>query len=254
MSDSDDLRRFLKSWPYDPENDARTTRGEDGREILQVRTPLGIEQFELDGRPDGERPHGHESALEYHAERLEAAKAAGHEREFELSPQECAELFHEGTLYYFRYVRLFQLRDWVRTVRDTSRNLRAFDFVHRYAQRQEDQQFLEKWRPYILRINASAAAMLEVDRHAYDRALRLADEALQKIQALEDIEDETFSVERDRSMASLRELAAQIKKNRPLSELEQLEHQLRRAIDRQEFERAAQLRDRIRELRKQQIC
>jgi hypothetical protein len=254
MSDSVDLRQFMKRWPYDPENDVRTARGEDGREILQVRTPLGIEQLEMDGRPDGERPHDRESVLEYHIERLEAAKTNGQESDFELSPAECAELFHEGTLYYFRYVRLFQLRDWARTIRDTSRNLRAFDFIHRYAQREEDQQFLEKWRPYILRINASAAAMLEVDRHAYDRALRLTDEALQKIQALEEIEDETFGVERDRSLAALRELAAQIKKNRPLSELEQLEHQLRRAIERQEFERAAQLRDRIRELRKQHIC
>ena len=43
-------------------------------------------------------------------------------------------------------------------------------------------------------------------------------------------------------MEALRELASQIQKNRPLSELEQLEHQLSRAIERQEFERAAQLR------------
>jgi protein-arginine kinase activator protein McsA len=53
---------------------------------------------------------------------------------------------------------------------------------------------------------------------------------------------------------ALRELESQIQKNRPLSELEKLEHQLRRAIDTQEFERAARLRDRIRELRQQHIC
>jgi protein-arginine kinase activator protein McsA len=40
-----------------------------------------------------------------------------------------------------------------------------------------------------------------------------------------------------------------------MSELEQLEHQLRRAIERQEFERAAVLRDRIRLLRNPpQVC
>jgi protein-arginine kinase activator protein McsA len=33
-----------------------------------------------------------------------------------------------------------------------------------------------------------------------------------------------------------------------------LERQLRRAIERQDFERAAELRDRIRELKKQGIC
>ena len=254
MNDSADLRRILKAWPYDPEHDARIVRGEDDREVLQVRTPLGLEQYEMDGRPDGLRPHGMESALEYHLHCLNQAKFAGREADFELSPQECSELFQEGTLYYFRYVRLFQLKDWARTVRDTARNLRAFDFLHRYAQREEDQQFLEKWRPYVLRVHASAAAMLEVDKGAYDDASRVTREAIRNVESLEDLEDETFRFERERSLTALRELESQIQKNRPLSELEKLEHQLRRAIDTQEFERAARLRDQIRELRQQHIC
>jgi len=248
------LRRILKNWPYDPEHDARIIRGEDSREVLQVRTPLGLEQYEMDGRPDGLRPHGMESALEYHLHRLNQAKFSGREADFELGPEECGELFQEGTLYYFRYVRLFQLKDWARTVRDTERNLRAFDFLHRYAQREEDQQFLEKWRPYILRVHASAAAMVEVEKGAYDEAARITRETIRKVESLEDLEDETFRFERERSLTALRELDSQIKKNRPLSELEKLEHQLRRAIDTQEFERAARLRDRIRELRQQHIC
>jgi hypothetical protein len=254
MSDSADLRKILKSWPYDSENDARTIRGDDGRELLQVRTPLGIEQYEMDGRPDGARPHGMESALEYHQQRLNQAKFSGRESDFDLGPQECSELFQEGTLYYFRYVRLFQLKDWARTARDTARNLRAFDFLHRHARREEDQQFLEKWRPYVLRVNASAQAMLELDKGAYDEAAKITRQAIQTIEALDDLEEETFTFERERSVTALRELLSQIQKNRPLSELERLEKQLRRAIDKQEFERAAQLRDRIRDLRQQQTC
>ena len=254
MNDSADLRRILKAWPYDPEHDARIVGGEDGREVLQVRTPLGLEQYEMDERPDGLRPHGMESALEYHLHRFTQAKFAGREADFVLSSQECSELFQEGTLYYFRYVRLFQLKDWVRTIRDTARNLRAFDFLHHHARREEDQQFLEKWRPYVLRVHASAAAMFEVDKGAYDDASRVTREAIRKVESLEDLEDETFRFERERSLMALRELESQIQKNRPLSELEKLEHQLRRAIDTQEFERAARLRDRIRELRQQHIC
>ena len=75
-----------------------------------------------------------------------------------------------------------------------------------------------------------------------------------KIEGLEDMEDESFKFERERSVTALRELADQIQNNRPLSELEQLQRQLQRAIERQEFERAAQLRDRIKALKKQQIC
>jgi len=253
MSDSLDLRGFLKAWPYDPEHDARIARGEDGREILQVRTPLGLEQYEMEGRPDGERPHGLESALEYYAQRLEQARAAGGETNFELKPRECQELFNEGTLYYFRYVRLFQLRDWARTVRDTTRNLRVFDFVHRHARREEDQQYLEKWRPYILRMKGSATAMLALEKQAHDEALRLTSEAIEQIEALDELDEETFKFERERSVTALRDLAEQIRKNRPMSELEQLEKQMRGAIERQEFERAAQLRDKIRGLKEAKV-
>jgi hypothetical protein len=213
-----------------------------------------VEQYEMDGRPDAERPHGMESALEFHQRRLEEAKIAGKEREFALSESDCAELFNEGTLYYFRYVRLFQLREWARTIRDTARNLRAFDFVNAHASREEDRQFLEKWRPYILRVNACAGAMMAIDHREHHKALRIANEGIEKIEALPELDDETFHFERDRSLTALRELAAQIQKNRPRSEMEQLEEQLRRAIQKQEFERAAQLRDKLRELRRQHTC
>ncbi len=254
MSDSVDLRRLLQSWAYDPDNDARLARGDDGREILQVRTPLGVEQYEIEGRPDGLRPHGMESAFEFYAKRLAAAKAGGREDEFGLNPQQCGELFTEGTLFYFRYVRLFQLKDWPRTIRDTARNMEVFDLVHRYAEREEDRQFLEKWRPYIIRVNATAAIMLELDKQSYESALKLANDAAGQIEGLGEMEDETFKFEQERSLGAMRELATQIQRNRPLSELEQLEHQLRRAIERQEFERAAQLRDKIRALKKQHVC
>ncbi len=252
MNDSVDLRRLLQGWPYDPEQEARIVRGDDGRSILQVRTPLGIEQYELDGRPDGARPYEKESVLDHYLELLQKAKTDGREAEFDLGPQECGELFSEGTLYYFRYARLFQLKEWERTVRDTARNLRAFDLAHRYARRPEDQQFLEKWRPYILRVNATAAAMIRLDHHAYDKALTLLEQAVAVIEGLPELDDDTFSFERERSLTGLRDMAAQIRKNRPLSQVEQLERQLHRAIERQEFESAARLRDRIRTLKKPQ--
>jgi len=255
MNDSFDLQPLLASWPYDPENDARLLRGQDGREILQVRTPLGIEQYEIDGRPDGARPHGMETALEYFQQRFARLKGSEKEDSFKLTSKQCSELFNEGTLYYFRYVRLFQLKDWVRTIRDTARNLQAFDFIRRHAEREEDQMFLEKWRPYILRVNASAAAMHALELRSYDTAVGHLQEAIATVERLPDLDEETFQFERERSLLALRELLSQVQKNRPMSELEQLEHQLRRAIERQEFERAAVLRDRIRLLRNPpQVC
>jgi hypothetical protein len=252
MNKSVDLRNLLESWPFNPENDVRVVQGDDGREIIQVRTPVGIEQLEATGRPDGARPHGMESALEFHLQRLAKAQVAGRDAEFELSPADCAELFSEGTLYYFRYLRLFQLKRWAATVRDTARNLRLFDFVHRYAAREEDQNNLEKWRPYIVRMNAVASAMVELEKGAHDKALEILSAATERIESLAEVDDETFQFERQRSLLALRELETQIKKNKPLSELKRLERQLRRAVEAQAFERAAELRDRIRGLKGQQ--
>jgi len=249
MNDSPDLRDLLADWPFDPEHDARIVRGGDGREILQVRTPLGIEQLEMDGRPDGARPYGMESALEYHLQRLARARAAGREADFEVSAEDCAELFGEGTLYYFRYLRLFQLKRWAGAVRDTARNLRLFDFARRHAGREEDRIYLEKWRPYILRINASASAMMALEKGAYARALQITRAGLERIEALEPMDDETFAFEQNRSATALRELASQIEKHKPVSRLESLERQLRKAIETQAFERAAQIRDHIRDLK-----
>jgi hypothetical protein len=249
MSHMNDLRDLLEAWPYDEEGNVRMTRGDDGREILQVRTPMGIEQYELEERPDGQRPLGCKSLLEYQRQRLEEARAVGGEDEFALDEDDCAGLFQEGTLYYFRYLHLFQLRAWERVIRDTERNMGLFDFVHRHAEREEDRQHLEKWRPYILRMHAIARAMFAAEQQRLEESLAVLEDTVRRIEALEPIDDETFQFERNRSVAALRELLTQFRKTRPVSELERLEGELRQAIETQAFERAAQLRDRIREIR-----
>lgn len=245
-----DLKELLESWPYDESNTLRIVEGADGRDILQVRLPLGVEQFELDGRPDGVRPHGNVSAFEHFLGKLDDLRLTGRESAFALGPGDCAELFNEGVLYYLRYLHCFQLKLFALTVRDTERNLKVFDFVKRYAASPEDRIHLEKWRPYILRMNAAARAMIEIERGRHEEALQIIRAAIGVIESLDELPDETFQFERDRSLKALRETVAQIENTRPLSEIERLERQLKKAVAAQEFERAAELRDRIRELRK----
>jgi hypothetical protein len=248
MNNSPDLRRFLDGWPYDPANDLRVVRGDDGRELLHVRTPLGIEQYEVHGRPDSLQPHGMESELEFQLARLAEAKAAGEEAGFGISAEDCALLFNEGVLYYYRYVRFFQLKDWSRTARDTARNLRMFDFVRCHAERPEDRAQLEQWRPYVLRMNSVARAMIALDNRQHEAARKIVAEAIESIESLPDMDNPAFQFERSRSLAALRDLAKQIERDRPMTELERLQRQLQEAVAAEQFERAAGLRDRIRAL------
>jgi hypothetical protein len=245
MSDTVDLRELLSAWPYDADENVRLDHGSDGREIMQVRLPLGIEQFEIDGRPDGLRSHGYESAFDYQLSRQSASNEV-----FFMSSGDCSEVFAESMLYYYRYVNLFKLKDWARTIRDTERNLKLFDFVHRHAQNVEDQVYLEQWRPYVMRMCACARAMGELESGQFDAALKIIGEASIEIQTLPENEETVYAFERERSLTALKTLARQIEKSKPVSKLDQLEKQLRKAIAIQEFEKAAVLRDQIRALRR----
>ena len=63
-----DIDEALHGWPYEPEPGevvAREVRARDGRNVLQIRVELGMLQMEVDGRPDGIRPHSFATYLDY---------------------------------------------------------------------------------------------------------------------------------------------------------------------------------------------
>ncbi len=71
-----DLTDLLKDWPYEPGNvNVRLIRATAGRPLIQLRVDLGILQMELEGRPDGEKPEGFPSLLDYHLKHIEVAQA-----------------------------------------------------------------------------------------------------------------------------------------------------------------------------------
>jgi hypothetical protein len=61
-----DLQQFTTGWHCPPDEVcARIIHGRGGEAFVQLRVDLGVLQMFLDGRPDGERYHGHACALEY---------------------------------------------------------------------------------------------------------------------------------------------------------------------------------------------
>ena len=245
-----DITDLLKNWKYDPTSNVRKIVARDGKEKLQVRLPLGIEQYEVEGRPDGERPFSHESYLDYfdallkkHVERHESDEG------FSLDSSDCANLADEGLLYYYRYVLFFQMQDYVNTMRDTARNMRMFDFVKKHAAADADREVLEQYRPYIIRMNTMAKSLWSVKLQEYNEALRYVAEGVGAIEALEDIDNPVFAYEKNRSHKILVDLQNDIRKHKPLSTLEKLQRQLQRAVKNENYERAAELRDRIKAMK-----
>lgn len=248
MDDIPDISAILRDWPFDEENNIRKVRDTDGREKIQVRIDhgafQGILQMELDGRPDGQRPHGHDFALDYYrdlARKREKVNGAA----FNLKPAACSELFDESRRMYERYVFLLQLSEYERVIRDTARNMDLFRFVNTYAHREEDRQHLERWWPYILRINGVARAMVASRNNRYAEALELVADTRKAISELPELVADEFQTERQRSYEALDELEQELERKKPLSMQEHLEHDLAEAVADEDFERAARLRDRL---------
>ncbi|MCK4516775.1 MAG: UvrB/UvrC motif-containing protein, partial [Spirochaetaceae bacterium] len=243
-----DLTALLRDWPYDSDDSMRIVEAEDGRSVLQVRQPLGLEQYELDGRPDGERPFNRESVVAELDNRLvEYKEATGDDEGFELTHEDCTFMQSEGVLYYYRYLLLFQLNDFERVIRDTGHNLRICELLENYCADEEDRNAVLQFKPYIVRMNAMARAMRQIHDSDSDEARTILDHAVDEIQALEKIDSPAFQFERVRSVNYLRSARDQIA-DRPVDPKKKLEHQLRQAVDEENYERAAQIRDRIRGL------
>jgi hypothetical protein len=200
-----DITDMLREWEFDPDNQIRIVQAEDGRQVLQVRQPMGIEQYELDGRPDGTKPFGKESVLEEYQARLENYKQShGSETGFAITHDDFAPLQGEGLLYYFRYLVLFQIGDFVRSSRDTDHNLALCALVEKFAESDEDRKNLLQYKPYILRMNAISRAMISLHKEMKGAAVEILKAAIAAIEGMGEIDTPAFQFERVRSVNYLK--------------------------------------------------
>lgn len=240
----EDISPLLDRWPRDPEHLVRRIRGLDGRPKLQVRLPLGIEQYELNGRPDGMRPHGEESFLDYMETKLKAhGERTDSDGGFTLSSEDCRKLHEEGVLYYYRYLLCYQIGEYDLVERDTARNMKLFRFVNRYAEDDEDRKSLEQYWPYILRMRAMATAFRNLGEGDDDAASQVLRDTLHELKTLTEVDTAVFKLELQRSVDIIEATLRSIEKARPISEREQLIKRLERAVKDENYERAARLRD-----------
>ncbi len=242
-----DISDILKGWPHDSGRvNARLIPGKDGRQKLQLRLDIGLLQMELDGRPDGQRPGGFESWFELFADRLRRYEAEhGDDEGFALDEEDCGRLQQEAVQFYHRYLSLFQLEDWKRVIRDTSRNLAVFDFVADFAETDEQAWSLQQFRPYVLMMHARASAMLEIREGKLRDAVRRIDKAIAEIEAFLSDTDQEEAVAESAEIALLREFREELKSKIPASPRERVRRLLDQAIAREEYEQAARLRDEL---------
>lgn len=242
-----DLNTLLEGWPHEPgQIRVRKINGNDGKEKIQLRIDLGLIQMEMAGRPDGLRPHGSESLLHWHRKR--ARRAAAAELPFSLDAEECGELQQEAIQFYHRYVALFELGDYERVIQDTERNLDLFSFVTKHAEREEFAWGLEQFRPYVLMMRTRARASLSLDRNEIPAAIKEIELGRNKILKL--LKERPEPADSSAETEFLAEWLEELQRKRPLSKLEIMQKEMDQAIATEAYERAAQLRDAMHDLRK----
>lgn len=241
-----DLNTLLEGWPHEPgQIRVRRITGIDGKEKIQLRIDLGLIQMETEGRPDGMRPHGFDSLLDWHHQRADDAEAAG--QVFSLTSDECSELHQEGVQFYHRYIALLQLEDFLGVIADTQRNLNLFSFVTKYADREFSGSF-DQFHPYVIMMNTRAKASLELERDDLPAALRQIERGRDKI--LDLLKDRPEPSDTCSEVEFLNEWYEELQSKRPLTKLELLQREMDRAIASEAYERAAELRDEIRDFSK----
>ncbi len=245
-----DISVLLRGWDYNAnEVTVRKIIGVDGSEKIQMRLDLGLLQMETLGRPDGLHPHGYESLLEYHNSRLRSHEEIhGDTDDFILTADECSDLKQEAMQYYYRYLSLFHLGDYAGVIRDTQRNLNSFDLVRDHAEDDNERTSLEQFRPYVLMMNTRAKACLLLEDQEFDRALDKIEAGIGRIRDFFNEVERPDLAENCREIAFLRDWSERIRSNRPLSPQEKLKQELRMAVEAEDYERAARLRDEIKEL------
>jgi hypothetical protein len=247
-----DISQLLSQWEYQPgQVVARRFKAKDGREQIQLRLDLGLLQMNAEGRPDGKRPFGYGSLFDYYRARLRKHVAAheGSEEGFKLKAEDCVKLQLEALQYHHRYICLLQLEDHTRVIRDALRNLAVFDFVGKHAECEELAWALQQFRAQLLMVLTRARAAQALETEDYKKAVQHIEEGLEKIRAFFQEHARAEAAETSGEVQSLEAWLEEIRAKRPLSPRERLERALNEAINREDYERAAQVRDALRNLK-----
>ena len=246
-----DISHLLGSWEYQPgQVVVRRFKAKDGQEKIQLRVDLGLLQMNAEGRPDGKRPFGYTSLLEYHQARLYKHLAAhnGSDEGFRLKAEDCSKLQLEVLQYHHRYICLLQLEDYAGVIRDTERNLAVFDFVEKHAESEDLVWALRQFQPQLLMILSRARGSQALKAEDYELAIRLVEEGIEQIRTFYKESAGNDAAEQSGEIRSLQEWLEEIRAKRPLSRREKLERALNDAVKCEDYERAAQVRDELRSL------
>ncbi|MDG3006077.1 UvrB/UvrC motif-containing protein [Paludisphaera mucosa] len=246
-----DLDDVIQGWPYDPEPGevlAREVRARDGRNVVQIRIELGVLQLEVAGRPDGSRPHGATTYLDYlryHAANRTPGDGPG--PGWTMAQHHCVEADREFVQFYHRRMAWLSLRRYELAIRDSDHTLALMDFVRKHGADEDYIASHEQFRGLVQFHRAQAQAAMALERRRPEEAIDALRDGVEKLL----LHQRTWWEERDATESPNPSLIEQLRLNeqeirRNFAVEKTLREQLDEAVAREDYEQAARLRDQIR--------
>jgi hypothetical protein len=239
MAQNQDIDAILRDWPYQPGViSARVVRA-GRRKVLQMRIELGLLQMEFTGRPDGERPGGKDTYLEYIAGEVGDADDLPQP----LTDEQCFEIDREFVQYYHRRICCLALREFDRAVADADHTLELMDFVATHSPNEEWTASHERYRPFVHFHRTQAIALAVLEKSGPEAAIEEINKGLEAMRKIFVNAEAEEQFESDELVGQLRELKESLRKEYQVGPT--LAEQLAEAVAAEEYERAARLRDEI---------
>ena len=239
MRHRQDIDEILRDWPYQSgEVNARMTLAEDGRNVLQMRIELGLLQMEITHRPDGERPGGEATYLDFLLR-----EAASQGERFELTEEQCAEVDREFLQFYHRRICWLALQEFDHAIQDADHTLHLMDFVRDHAPIPQWSLSHEQYRPFVLFHRTQAAALAGLDVSGPEKAIEEIDRGLRRIQDAFQRAGGEDPFDEDQMMGQLGRLLDWIRQHYRVKRT--LSERLADAVAAEKYELAARLRDEI---------
>ena len=240
MADSRNISDILQGWNYDSQSiRARIVAGQDGEaDVLQMRVEMGLIQMAVDGRPDGIRPEGFATYLDY---LLQEEISQGNE--WELNDEQCMEVDREFMQFYQRRISWLSIKEYQQVVRDADHTLALMDFCKRHSPDDGWTIVHEQYRPFVLFHRTQAAAYHQLNESTPQAAIECINDGLNTIRSIFESHDLEEHFDEDELVSQLRDIRESLRDEYSVGKT--LHEQLADAIASEQYERAAEIRDQL---------
>ena len=238
-SKSEHIDEILRDWEYEPYSlSVRIANGADGRNMLQMRIDMGILQLEMEGRPDGTRPEGSDTYLDYLQSQQMRLGA-----EFVLDEDQCNEVDREFVQYYHRRICWLRLQKYSQAVDDANHTLTLMDFCKEHSPDEQWTMSHEQYRPFVMFHRTQATGLGLLEDEGAEAAIQAISDGLDELRDVFEEYEAEEQFEEDELVRRLMELRETLRKEYEVGQT--LHEQLADAVATEQYELAAKLRDEI---------